>query len=184
MISLLMKLSSSKIYFFHSCSDREEMRKRKNIMHNIFVHIININQEKNNINYVHGVSRFSARWGEYFLLCHRGSMTLYDELHSPALAIIQQGCMASLLQSLGYSSCEVSRLSCKKLISYFVHFFYIALYSLQFVFVKLNWLAFKFICLSLRWQREKNSYLTKTLSHSTQPVNMLLVPVDINKNSE
>lgn len=37
-------------------------------MHNIFVHILNINQEKNarkprekHINYVHGMSRFSAR---------------------------------------------------------------------------------------------------------------------------
>lgn len=77
---------------------------------------------------------------------------MYDEVHCPALAIIQQQCMASLLQSLGYSSCEVSRLSRKKLISYFIHVFYIALYSFQFVFVKLNLLVFKFTCLLLRCQ--------------------------------
>jgi len=58
---------------------------------------MNISQEKNSINYVHGVSRFSARREKYFLLCHPGSMTLYDEVHSPALAITQQQCIASLL---------------------------------------------------------------------------------------
>lgn len=44
--------------------------------------------QKKNINCVHGVSKYSAE--EYFLPGHAGRMTLYDEVHSPGLATIQQ----------------------------------------------------------------------------------------------
>lgn len=63
-------------FFFYCCSEREEMRKIIIIIKKSWEKM-SINQKKNNIKCVCGVSGLSARWKEYFLLCHPGGMTVW-----------------------------------------------------------------------------------------------------------
>lgn len=75
MISSFMKVSAV-FFFFYCCSEREEMRKIIIIIKKSWEKM-SINQKKNNIKCVCGVSGLSARWKEYFLLCHPGGMTVW-----------------------------------------------------------------------------------------------------------
>lgn len=142
---------------------------------------MSINQKKNNIKCVCGVSGLSARWKEYFLLCHPGGMTVWRSSFS-----CSSHHFATVYGFIAWLLVWWHKMSfMQEIDSHFGTFcilIYIAFIFFFFSETKLPCLLIHMIILKMAVR--KKQLPDRNLSFSTKLVNIFLVLVDINQNSE